>query len=37
MAVHVRIRRFSYAIFFESEETAITGYAVFHTFRNPEK
>ncbi|SPF48066.1 Predicted plasmid stabilisation protein ParE [Candidatus Sulfopaludibacter sp. SbA4] len=31
------IRRFPYAVFFESRETAVTVYAVFHTSRDPEK
>lgn len=31
------IRRFPYAIFFESAETAVTVYAVFHTSQDPEK
>lgn len=31
------VRRFPYAIFFESAETAVTVYAVFHTSRDPEK
>ena len=31
------IRRFPYAIFFESAETAVTVCAVFHTSRDPEK
>jgi plasmid stabilization system protein ParE len=31
------IRRFPYGIFFESTETSITVYAVFHTSRDPEK
>jgi plasmid stabilization system protein ParE len=31
------VRRFPYAIFFESTGTAVTVYAVFHTSRDPEK
>ena len=31
------IRRFPYAIFFESTETSVTVYAVFHTSRDPQK
>ena len=31
------IRRFPYAIFFESSEATITVYAVFHTARDPQK
>jgi plasmid stabilization system protein ParE len=31
------IRRFPYAIFFESAETTVTVYALFHTSRDPEK
>ena len=31
------IRRFPYAIFFESTETGVTVYAVFHTSRDPQK
>jgi plasmid stabilization system protein ParE len=31
------MRRFPYAIFFESAETTVTVYAVFHTSRDPER
>ena len=31
------IRRFPYAIFFESTEISVTVYAVFHTSRDPQK
>jgi plasmid stabilization system protein ParE len=31
------IRRFPYAIFFESTETSIIVYSVFHTSRDPQK
>jgi len=31
------IRRFPYAIFFESAAAVVTVYAVFHTSRDPEK
>ena len=31
------IRRFPYAIFFESAESDVTVYAVFHASRNPKK
>jgi plasmid stabilization system protein ParE len=31
------VRRFPYAIFYESDEHTITAYCVFHTAREPEK
>jgi plasmid stabilization system protein ParE len=31
------VRRFPYAIFFESDQDTVTVYAIFHTARNPEK
>ena len=31
------VRRFPYAVFFESTETDVTIYAVFHTSRDPAK
>jgi plasmid stabilization system protein ParE len=31
------VRRFPYAIFFESDHATVTVYAIFHTARNPEK
>ena len=31
------IRRFPYAVFYESSEATVTIYAVFHTSRDPDK
>jgi plasmid stabilization system protein ParE len=31
------VRRFPYAVFYESSETKVTIYAVFHTSRDPDK